>query len=67
MISHGAVRGIPNLSINNLPCQTCIQGKQGCKSIPKSRTTQTTEVLQLVHFDIAGPFRVRSLGGLRTF
>jgi transposase InsO family protein len=67
MISAGAVKGMPKLTISNSTCMQCLKGKQSRKAIPKQRTTDTTGILQLVHSDIAGPFRTRSLGGSLYF
>ena len=67
MIQYGAVQGLPQMSIGNTPCQSCMLVKQSRKSIPKLKTCETTETLQLVHLDVAGPFRVKSLGGAKYF
>ena len=67
MVQFGAVRGLPKMCIRNSPCSSCMQGKQSRKSTPKIRTSESTECLQLVHSDVAGPFRVRSLGGAKYF
>lgn len=37
------------------------------KKIPKICTTASTRPLQLVHTDVTGPFRIRSLGGAQYF
>ena len=67
MIQFGAVCGLPNMSISNYPCSSCLTGKQSRKTIPKIRTHESTKILQLVHSDVVGPFRVRSLGGEKYF
>ena len=67
MMQYGAVRGLPNIPITNSPCSSCISGKQSRKSIPKTKSTMSTSLLQLVYSDVAGLFRVRSLGGVRYF
>ena len=47
-------------------CETCISGKH--QRIPfSSSTTQTTEVLELVHSDVCGKMREKSLGGCEYF
>lgn len=46
-------------------CESCIMAKQQRASIPKSGTTETTSVLQVVTSDIAGPFPVPGLHGER--
>ena len=67
MLQFGAVHGLPNMSISNYPCSSCLTKKQSRKTISKVRTHESTEILQLVHSDVAGPFCVRSLGGAKYF
>ena len=67
MIYHEVVKGLPQMQISNLPCSSCLQGKHSCKKIPKVHTSETTSILQLVHSDVAGPFRTQSLGGAHYF
>jgi hypothetical protein len=55
------------MTVNNLSCETCLRGKQSRQPVPKIRTTESKQVLELVHTDISGPFRVKSLGGARYF
>ena len=55
------------MSIRNFHCSSCLIGKQTRKSISKVRSHESTEILELVHSDVAGPFRVQSLGGARYF
>jgi hypothetical protein len=64
MITH---KGLPHFIISNAPYQACFQGKQSRASIPKLRTSESTQVLQLVHSDIVRPFQVKSLGGSSYF
>ena len=67
MMQYGVVKGLPNISIRNFPCSSCILGKQSRKSIPKIKSIVTTSPLEVVHLDVVGPFRVRSLGGAHYF
>jgi hypothetical protein len=67
MISSHAVKGLSNIRISNNMCHSCLGGKQTRTSVPKERTNYTTQVLELVHTDVAGPFRVQSLGGSSYF
>ena len=46
-------------------CTGCILGKSHRSVIPKSRTTRSSEVLELVHTDVLGPVEVPSIGGSR--
>lgn len=47
-------------------CETCVSGKQQ-RTPFSSSTTQTTEVLELVHSDVCGKMREKSLGGGEYF
>ena len=67
MMQFGAVKGLPKMAISNFPCSSCISGKQSRKSIPKVKSTLSTIPLQLIHLDVARPFRISSLGGARYF
>lgn len=67
MLHFGAVRGLPSLKFSGQPCTGCQLGKQAKTKIPKEATFQATEILQLIHSDVCGPFRTNSLGGARYF
>ena len=67
MLQFGAVRGLPQMSIRNYHCSSYLTRKQSRKSIPKIRSHESTEILELVHSDVAGLFRVQSLGGAKYF
>ena len=67
MIKFGAVHGLPQMSIRNFHYSSCLTGKQSRKSISKVRSHESTEILELVHSDVAGPFRIQSLRGARYF
>jgi transposase InsO family protein len=57
------INGLPFISINgNHVCKGCLQGKLHRKQFPKKSHTTTNEVLELVHGDVCGPFKVKSLG-----
>lgn len=43
-------------------CEVCMRAKQAREPFSRS-TTQTTEVMQLLHTDLMGPFQVPSWGG----
>lgn len=47
-------------------CEVCVQGKFARIPFEKS-STRSSDVLQLVHTDICGPMRVKSLSGSRYF
>lgn len=62
---HGA--SINNMSFDNLKCNGCILGKGHRNVIPKTSTTQSSHLLELIHSDINGPLETPSIGGSRYF
>jgi hypothetical protein len=63
---HDTVRGVPPFT-NPLPnCNACQFGKQNRKPFPKS-TYRSTQKLQLIHTDVAGPLSTSSLKGSRYY
>ena len=54
-----------NKKIND--CEGCIMGKHMRTSFPKKSINVSTNVLELIHSDVVGPFNVDSLGGSRYF
>lgn len=52
--------------VDEVQCVACIQGKHARDSFPTSNT-RSTELLELVHSDLCGPFEVASIGGSRYF
>ena len=66
IIDKGAVRGIPNLKIEEgRICGECQIGKQVKMSHQKLQHQTTSRVLELLHMDLMGPMQVESLGGKR--
>ena len=61
MIQYGTMKGLPNMIINNFPCSFHVSRNQSHKS------SEITQILQLIHSNVGGPFRVRSLGGACFF
>jgi hypothetical protein len=58
-----AINGLPFISINgNHVCKGYLQSKLSRKQFPKKSHIATNEVLELVHSDLCGPFKVKSLG-----
>lgn len=69
MAEEESVKGI-KISTSDQPssqCRDCIQGKGHRHPFPKASTTRTSQRLELVHSDIAGPLDHPSLGGSRYF
>ncbi|KAL3681665.1 hypothetical protein R1sor_024621 [Riccia sorocarpa] len=63
---------VPGLRMPTLPqsdkiCPECVAGKLTRKSFPKKASTRATEILELIHSDIWGPFPTQSIGGKRYF
>ncbi|CAM8972007.1 unnamed protein product [Rhodiola kirilowii] len=61
---------LPNLKGTHLfKCIHCLHGKQNRVSFKKITTSnlKKNDVLELVHTDVCGPMKVRSLGGSRYF
>ncbi|XP_058982660.1 uncharacterized protein LOC105262273 [Musca domestica] len=53
-----------NLKANGEKCEVCIQGKQSRASF-KDEGHRATELLELVHSDVMGPFEPKSFSGAR--
>lgn len=48
-------------------CECCLEGKLPRTAFPKKAEKRTTEVLELVHTDLCGPFRNVTPGGKKYF
>lgn len=60
------VQGVKLNSIENINCETCLEGKQS-RSPFKSEGTRAKKLLEIIHSDVCGPMSVNSLGGKRYF
>jgi hypothetical protein len=67
MINSEAVRGLPSLRFSKHTCHGCQLGKHSRTKLPKQTSHSATKILELIHSDVCGPFRVNSLGGHRFF
>jgi hypothetical protein len=67
MIASEAVRGLPPLRFSEKVCNGCQLGKHARTKLPKETTHQTSKILELIHSDVCGPFKVSSTGGARYF
>ena len=67
MINHEAVQGLPRLHFSNQTCSGCQLGKHTRTKMPKQTTHHASKILELIHSDVCGPFKVTSLGGCRYF
>ena len=77
-LNHNSLRSLQN---NNLvkgmsfktddevkaPCDACLKGKQSRNSFPKEEATRATELLEIIHSDVCGPMKSKSLGGNAYF
>ena len=50
-----------------VPCVSCLKGKQNRLPFPKTAEHRARNVLDLVHSDLCGPIETTSLGGARYF
>ena len=63
---HESVLGIPKLSkVRNVVCKPCQLGKQTKAKHSSTQTSATSRPLELLHLDLIGPTRTKSLGGKR--
>lgn len=57
--------GISNVQLKR--CPHCLAGKQRRVSFKSSAPTRKSEMLELIHSDVCGPMKTRSLGGAYYF
>ena len=64
LISKDLVKRLPALHYNHSPsCDTCIRGKQLRSSFKLKKMVSTSRPCELLHIDLYGPMRVRSIRG----
>jgi len=66
MISQSLVTGI-DIQVKQAPdpiCEPCLSGKMNANPFPPS-TTRATKPLELIHTDLHGPFKTRTISGYR--
>ena len=62
------IKGMSSFNGQSLPlCEICVKGKHAQNSFPEGKSDRTSEILEIVHSDVCGPFHVESLGGKRCF
>ena len=61
------VRGLPSISHPNEVCEGCLLGKQFKKSFPKESSSRAQKPLELIHTDVCGPIKLRSLSKSNYF
>jgi transposase InsO family protein len=67
LASKEMVKGLPKIEIPNKICDGCLIGKQSRNAFNKSMPMRSSNVLEVVHSDVCGPFDENSLGGNRYF
>lgn len=67
LVTRGMVKGM-TIPEGRMPvCKICILGKQTATPFPKSEEKAPRLLLEIVHSDVCGPMRVKSLGGALYF
>jgi hypothetical protein len=61
------VRGLPYINHPNQVCEGCLLGKQFKMSFPKESSSRAQKPLELIHTDVCGPIKPRSLGKSNYF
>ena len=68
LISKDMVKGVSLDSFAKMPfCEICVLGKQSATPFPQVSLTKSDKLLELVHSDVCGPMRTRSIGGAVSF
>lgn len=67
MIASEAVRGMPYLHFLTKTCSGCQLGKHARTKILREATHHASRILELVHSDVCGPFKINSTRGARYF
>lgn len=65
--SNNLVYFLPKLNANILTCETYLRGKQRRMVFTSNMPKRSNYALEVVHYDICGPFEVSSLGGSKYF
>jgi len=62
--SHNLMTDLLIMSFNDyLSCEACVKGKQVKSSLKSKNDKSTQKPLELIHLDLFGPTRTRSIGG----
>ena len=61
------VEGLPMFKSEHVECEGCALGKQHREEFPMHIDKRKREILELVHTDVCGPMKTRSLGGAYYF
>lgn len=64
VVSKDLVVGLPKINfLKDHLCDTCQMGKQTMVSFKSKNVISTSRPLELIHMDLFGPYRTKSLGG----
>jgi hypothetical protein len=66
LVNKGMIIGLPK-NVPNKMCDGCLVGKQPRNVFTKSLPMRSSNVLEVVHSDVCGPFDEKPLGGNRYF
>ena len=77
-LNHSSLRSLQNSELvkgmslkkdegSKAPCNACLMGKQNRNSFPKEEATRATELLEIIHSNVCGPMKNKSLGGNTYF
>ncbi|CAB75469.1 copia-type reverse transcriptase-like protein [Arabidopsis thaliana] len=61
------VRGLPCINHPNQVCEGCLLGNQFKMSFPKESSSRAQKPLELIHTDVCGPIKPKSLGKSNYF
>jgi transposase InsO family protein len=61
------VSGLPIIKVPEKVCRVCMMGKQTRNSFKSEVPSRARNQLEVIHFDVCGPFEVSSLGGNKYF
>ena len=64
LVSRDLVKRLPALDYKHSPtCDACIRSKQVRSSFKSKKMVSTSRLFELLHIDLCGPMRVRSIRG----
>ena len=61
------VEGLPLLKNDHVERESCVIGKQHREEFPIHKEKRQREILELIHTDVCGPMKTRSISGIWYF
>lgn len=61
------VKGLPEVEVPEKVCGGCLISKQSRNSFKSHLPMRSTNVLEVVHSDVCGPFEIPTIGGNQYF